>query len=374
MSTTTNLTTLKINYLTQAQYDDALANNQINEDEIYLTPQSGSTAETDPIFSASPAASITTTDITNWNGKTTNTITLNGTQTASPSFYAPTGAGTSGQYLKSNGSGAPAWTNFPSIPSAGTSAEDVGTTSSGGSATTWSKSDHVHKISSSTITTALGYTPYNSTNPNGYTSNTGTVTSVRVQATSPVTSSTSTAQTGTLNTTIALADNYGDTKNPYASKTKNYVLAAPATAAGTPSFRALVKADIPTLDYVPTSNPYVTSQGTVSGGWMYRKWSNNFQEVWFRGTVTYTSAGVSYQGWYRSVQKVTIPISSMTGMSAFADDAVAIASGAHSSHIHTCSGLQSSGTEFEAQTLGMNAIAANTATSGWSVYIAGYKR
>lgn len=33
-------------------------------------------------------------------------------------------------------------------------------------------------VGSSDITTALGYTPYNATNPNGYTSNTGTVTSV----------------------------------------------------------------------------------------------------------------------------------------------------------------------------------------------------
>lgn len=38
MSTTTNLPTLKINYLTQAQYDSALSNNEINENELYLTP------------------------------------------------------------------------------------------------------------------------------------------------------------------------------------------------------------------------------------------------------------------------------------------------------------------------------------------------
>ena len=50
------------------------------------------------------------------NSKTANTITLNGSTNASPTFYAPTGAGTSGQYLKSNGSGAPSWTNFPTIP------------------------------------------------------------------------------------------------------------------------------------------------------------------------------------------------------------------------------------------------------------------
>lgn len=79
------------------------------------------------------------------------------------------------------------------------------------------------------------------------TPNAGTVTSVRVQATSPVQSSTSTAQSSSLNTTISLANGYGDTKNPYASKTKNYVLAAPATENGVPSFRALVAADIPDL-------------------------------------------------------------------------------------------------------------------------------
>jgi hypothetical protein len=92
-----------------------------------------------------------------------------------------------------------------------------------------------------------GRTLYYQLAKKGYTTNTGTVTSVQVQATSPVTSSTSTAQTGSLNTTIALADNYGDTKNPYASKTKNTVLAAGATTNSMPSFRALVAADIPNL-------------------------------------------------------------------------------------------------------------------------------
>lgn len=80
----------------------------------------------------------------------------------------------------------------------------------------------------------------------GYVTSSG-VTSVRVQATSPVVSSVNTEQSSTLNTTISLADGYGDTKNPYASKTKNYVLAAPSTANGAPTFRALVADDIPTL-------------------------------------------------------------------------------------------------------------------------------
>lgn len=46
MATTTDLMTLKINYLTQAQYDTAKNNGQINENEIYLTPNSGTATYT----------------------------------------------------------------------------------------------------------------------------------------------------------------------------------------------------------------------------------------------------------------------------------------------------------------------------------------
>ena len=44
-TTTTNLSTLKINYLTQSQYDTALDNNQINENEIYMTPTKDMTTQ-----------------------------------------------------------------------------------------------------------------------------------------------------------------------------------------------------------------------------------------------------------------------------------------------------------------------------------------
>ena len=95
-----------------------------------------------------------------------------------------------------------------------------------------------------------GYTYTIVDNTSGWTKNTGTVTSVRVQATSPVQSSTSTAQSASLNTTISLADAYGDTKNPYGTKTANYVLAGPTSGSATaPTFRALVAADIPIADW-----------------------------------------------------------------------------------------------------------------------------
>lgn len=48
--------------------------------------------------------------------------------------------------------------------------------------------------------------------------------------------------------TVGLATAYGDTLNPYASKTANYFLAAPDGSTGVPSFRAVVAADIPTLN------------------------------------------------------------------------------------------------------------------------------
>ena len=60
---------------------------------------------------------------------------------------------------------------------------------------------------------------------------------------------TATAINGADELEFTIPDNYGDTKNPYASKTKNYVLAAPSNVDGAPSFRELVSADIPNLSW-----------------------------------------------------------------------------------------------------------------------------
>ena len=72
MATTTNLSSLVINYLTQAQYDAAAQANTLDENQLYLTPAEGViTSETDPVFTASPAHGITSANITAWNGKAT---------------------------------------------------------------------------------------------------------------------------------------------------------------------------------------------------------------------------------------------------------------------------------------------------------------
>ena len=59
MATTTDLSTLKINYLTQAQYDNALANNQINANELYLTPVKSDVDELIVIGSNQPTSPST---------------------------------------------------------------------------------------------------------------------------------------------------------------------------------------------------------------------------------------------------------------------------------------------------------------------------
>ena len=73
---------------------------------------------------------------------------------------------------------------------------------------------------------------------NSKTDNIGTVTSVKVQASTPLQSSVNTAQSGTLDTTIS-----------FINQSVNTVLAGPSsgTAAAAPTFRSLVAADIPNL-------------------------------------------------------------------------------------------------------------------------------
>ena len=139
-------------------------------------------------------------------------LKLNGYDTIGKSYdsiFAPETAGEEGQILKSKGYGAPVWETV-TIPS---KTSDL-TNDSG----------FITGITSSDVIAALGYTPGTSSftgytssnklhtdyinNAAGWTSNKGTVTSVRVQAGTGLSSSTSTAQTSSLNTTISIADGY----------------------------------------------------------------------------------------------------------------------------------------------------------------------
>lgn len=133
----------------------------------------------------------------------------------------------------------------------------------------------------------------------------GAVTSVT--GTAPVVSS------GGSTPAISLASGYGDTQNPYASKTANYVLAAPDGSAGVPTFRALVAADIPALSYV--SSIGVTAPITSTGG--------------LTPTIGITQSGTASNGYLSSTdwntfnnkQSVSAPVTKTANFSVAATDA-----------------------------------------------------
>ena len=90
----------------------AIAPTIANGDQIIINDHSANKITNGPSFDGSTTTTALTPKGT-WESfaKTSSipTITLNGASSTSPSWYAPTTAGTSGQFLKSNGSGAPTW-------------------------------------------------------------------------------------------------------------------------------------------------------------------------------------------------------------------------------------------------------------------------
>ena len=83
---------------------------------------------------------------------------------------------------------------------------------------------------------------------------------------------------GILTTTLANA--YGDTKNPYGTKTANYVLAGPTSGSATePAFRALVAADIPDLSGTYLTSYTETDPTVPSWAKADSKPSYNFSEI-----------------------------------------------------------------------------------------------
>ena len=147
-----------------------------------------------------------------------------------------------------------------------------------------------------------------------------------VTGTSPVVSS------GGTTPAISLASGYGDTQNPYASKTANYVLAAPNGSAGVPTFRALVSADIPALSYVSsigvtapitstgglTPTIGITQAGTASNGYLSSTDWNTFNNKQAAGSYLTAVSVASANGFAGSSSGGTTPTltlsTSITGL------------------------------------------------------------
>lgn len=87
-------------------------------------------------------------------GATKNTITLNGTETKNPSFYAPVEAGTANQILVSNGAGAPTW----KTPEVGVQKKSVqnGELTAVGGAFTWAISNTIQDVTVQIYEVATG--------------------------------------------------------------------------------------------------------------------------------------------------------------------------------------------------------------------------
>jgi len=199
-----------------------------------------------------------------------------GASTQQAAINALAGATTSAQYLRGDGTNvvmsAIQGADVPILNqnTTGTAANVTGTVAvaNGGTGqTTYTDGQLLigntsgNTLTKATLTQGTGITI---TNGNGSitiaaTGGGGGVTSVT--GTAPVVSS------GGATPAISLAANYGDTLNPYASKTANFFLAAPNATAGAPTFRAIVKQDIPTLDQNTTgtaANITATTNGTLT--------------------------------------------------------------------------------------------------------------
>lgn len=175
-----------------------------------------------------------------------------------------------------------------------------------------------HEITSSDIS-----------NWNSKTSNTGTVTSVRVQASSPLQSSTSTAQSSTLNTTIS-----------FVNQNKNLVLAGPSSGnAAAPTFRSLVAADIPNLswnkitsDKPTTLSGYGITDAAGSNAIVGLSASSNSA-----GVTTFTATRAS--GTNPLSFEVSIVASAATGASALKDSNGLISKGSETKPVYFSNGV-----------------------------------
>jgi hypothetical protein len=122
----------------------------------------------------------------------------------------------------------------------------------------------------------------------------GTITAVNPNALTISSPLSGTSYNGSSAVTIALAAGYGDTQNPFASKTANYFLAAPNGTAGAPTFRAIVAADIPTLNQNTTGTASnVTGIVAIANGGTGTATAN--ANVVFAGPTTGAAAAPSFR-------------------------------------------------------------------------------
>jgi hypothetical protein len=167
---------------------------------------------------------------------------------------------------------------------------------------------------------------YAATNPSGYTSNTGTVTSVGGTGTvSGLTLSGTVSTSGnlTLGGTLAV------TPSNFASQTANTVLVAPNGSAGVPTFRTLVAADIPTLNQNTTGSAATLTTGrtiALTGDVTYTSGSFNGSAN-VTGTATLANSGATAGTYGNATNIPQIAVDAKGRITSVSNVAVSIPSG-----------------------------------------------
>ena len=129
----------------------------------------------------------------------------------------------------------------------------------------------------------------------------GTAPVTTVTGTSPVVSS------GGTTPAISLASGYGDTQNPYASKTQNTFLAAPSAASGVPTFRTIVTTDVPTLNQNTTGSAATLTTTRTLWGQNFNGSANVTGNLTNVGDISGTAGITIYTG--SSNQDITLSTS-----------------------------------------------------------------
>ena len=250
-----------------------------------------------------------------FNGSTSGSVTVKTAVTAGTwSLTLPTSGGTNGYLLSTDGSGVTSWITPPAAGVTNTSV-----VSANGFAGTVATSTSTPAITISTTITGLlkgnGTAISAATAGTDYQSPIGTITGLaKGNGANTLTSATAgTDYQSPIGTITGLAKGNGanaltsatagtDYIAPYGSTTQNYVLASPNGSAGTPTFRALVTADIPAVNNL--------SGGTL-GAVPYQSSANS--TTFLSGNTTATPNFVTSTGTGSAAQAPTLTSSTGSG-------------------------------------------------------------